>query len=275
MVNYIDLPFYSFIKVLAFDMDVDMTNTKKREVLVFSTRSYPTFGRQRKPFDELNPPKGVTDSPYYWWFMFLRLNAGYQSVCKSGGKGALSSIYKDLGDVHTQNFKEWWNQVAPMFAEPKKGYKMMVAKSKSDIAPFDSDEVLNLVVPLNRSQRSLKKSFAQLVLSRIEKGKRGVSVESSGAKYKLSGKWHIEALSTAYKIHSIKLRYENDGVKKAWADIAIEAKLPMTHALAKSDKSINSDVRRTLTILAMRHYDRALKFIQAAASNSFPYVRSS
>lgn len=252
-----------------------MKKTQKRDVLVFSTRSYPTFGRKRKPFDELNPPDSVTDSPYYWWFMYLRLNEAYEAVCKKGGKGALSSIYKDLGDVHAQSFKDWWNHVAPMFAEPKVGYKMMIAKSKSDIAPFDSDQVLNLVVPLNRSQRSLKKSFAQLVLRKIEKGKRGVSVESSGAKYKLSGKWHIEALSTAYKIYNIKHRYENEGVKKAWADIAIEAKLPMTHALAKGDKSKNSDVRRILTILAMRHYDRALKFIQAAASNSFPYVRSS
>lgn len=242
----------------------------KRGVLVFSTRSYPTFGRGRKPFDELNPPKTVTDSPYYWWFMFLRLNENYKKTCKSNGNGKFKDIFTDLGDVHSMNFKEWWNEKASMFSEPKKGFRMMIATNLNEIAPFNDKEVINLVVPLTWSQRSLKKAFTSLVLNKIEKGKRGVSVEKSEAQYKLSGKWHIEALATAYRIYTIKQQSEINGVKKYWADIAIEAKLPMSYALKKGHDKLNSDVRRTLTILAKRHYSRAEKYINDSASKAFP-----
>ena len=147
---------------------------------------------------------------------------------------------------------------------------MMIATNLNEIAPFNDKEVINLVVPLTWSQRSLKKAFTSLVLNKIEKGKRGVSVEKSEAQYKLSGKWHIEALATAYRIYTIKQQSEINGVKKYWADIAIEAKLPMSYALKKGHDKLNSDVRRTLTILAKRHYSRAEKYINDSASKAFP-----
>jgi hypothetical protein len=244
--------------------------TPKKSPLIFSTRSYPTFGRERKPFNENNPPQTVLDSPYYWWFMFLRLNADYKATCKAKGKGKCAELYKDFGDVHKVNFKEWWKERAHLFAEPKKGYRMMVANNIKEIAPFDDEEVLNLVVPLAWSQRSLKKAFTSLVLNKVEKGKKGVSLEKSEAKYPLGSKWHIEALKTAYKIY-VEKNKETNGEKVAWADIAIRVRLPM--AIGVKEKNLSkqtSDIRRTLTILAKRHYSRAEAFIKASATSKFP-----
>ena len=250
---------------------MDNTKTKpQRAPLIFSTRSYPTFGRERKPFNEENPPQTVVDSPYYWWFMFLRLNTDYKATCKAKGKGKFAELYKDFGDVHKLNFKEWWTDRAHLFAEPKKGYKMMIASSESELAPFNNKEVLNLVVPLTWSQRSLKKAFTSLVLSKVEKGKKGISLEKSEAKYPLGSKWHIEALKTAYKIY-IEKNKDTGGEKVAWADIAIRVRLPMAIGVKEKSLSNNtSDIRRTLTILAKRHYDRAEAFIQASATSKFP-----
>ena len=239
--------------------------------LVFSTRSYPIFGRARNPFDEQNPTDTVSNSPYYWWYKFLMLNSEYKKICQTNKAGKLKKIYADLGDVHSMHFKDWWKEKAHYFAEPKKGYRMMIALSQEEIAPFDDDAVLNLVVPLTWSQRSLKKAFTSLVLSKVEKGRRGVSVEKSDAQYRLSGRWHIEALKTAYSVYSIKSKSDADGEKIYWADIGIKAKLPMSYSVAKESVGKNSDIRRTLTILTKRHYNRALMFIEAAASNSFPY----
>lgn len=239
--------------------------------LHFSTKSHPTFGRARKPFDEQNPPKGVTDSPYYWWYMFLKLHPSYKKTCSNRGIGEFASLYADFGNVHETNFKDWWIDKVTLFSEPSNGYKMAIAKNIYEIAPFDSDVVLNLVVPLNRSQRSLKKAFSALVLSKLEKGRRGVSVEDSLARYKLSGKWHIEALATAYKIYKLKNEAIASGRKAYWADIAVEAKLPMYHALKGASKKATSDIRRTLTILAKRHYDRAEQYLRSAVTHNFPY----
>ena len=245
----------------------------KRSVLIFSTQSYPTFGRKRIPFDEQSPPDTVTSSPYYWWFMFLRLNADYRATCEANGKGKCADLYKDLGNVYSVNFKEWWTDKAHLFSEPRKGYKMLVAKDNSEIAPFDDPTVLNLVVPLTRSQRSLKKGFAQLVLKLVEKGRRGVSVEASEAKYRLSGKWNSQALADAYKVYTLK-QMNSDGKKVYWADIGIRAEL----SYAKSQKAVEGqvkddtvDIRAMLTILTTRHYKRAITFINSAASCSFPY----
>lgn len=205
----------------------------------------------------------------------MQLNTQYKATCLASGVGKYADIYKDLGDVHGCNFKQWWTERAYLFSELKKGYRMMVATSIVDIAPFDSDEVLNLVVPLTRSQRSLKKSFAQLVLKRVEKGKRGISVEHSEAQYRLSGRWNIDALKYAYRIYQIKHSVEQ-GKKLAWADVAIRAQLP--YAIGEGAKEgvrtdATVDIRATLTILATRHYKRAEAFIEAAASKSFPYLR--
>jgi len=245
----------------------------KRSVLIFSTRSYPTFGRNRKPFDEQNPPDTVTESPYYWWFMFLRLNADYKATCKAGGVGMYADIYKDLGDVHSVNFKQWWTDKAYLFAEPKKGYRMRIARDITEIAPFDDSEVLNLVVPLTWSQRSLKKAFSQLVLKLVEKGKRGVSVEASEAHYRISGKWSVEALKFAYKIYTIK-HAPNEGKKIALADIGIRAEIPYASREKAVDGRVTDetvDIRATLTVLTNRHYKRAETFIKSAPTKAFPY----
>ena len=245
----------------------------KRSVLIFSTRSYPTFGRGRKVFDEQNPPDTVTESPYYWWFMFLRLNTDYKATCQSNGVGKYADLYKDLGDVHSVNFKQWWTEKAYLFSEPKKGYRMKVATDITEIAPFNNSEVLNLVVPLTWSQRSLKKAFSQLVLKLVEKGKRGVSVEASEAHYRISGKWSVEALKYAYKVYTLK-HTPNEGKKITLADIGIRAGIPY----AKREKAVEGkvtdetvDIRATLTVLTNRHYKRALIFIESAPSKAFPY----
>ena len=242
----------------------------KRERLIFSTRSYPTFGRG-KSFDESNPPATVKESPYYWWFMFLRLNEDYKATCKAKGKGKCAAIYKDFGNIYATNFKDWWNAKDGLFSEPRRGYRMSIAMNQEELAPFNSDEVLNLVVPLTWSQRSLKKAFSQLVLSKVEKGKRGISVEKSEAQYRISGRWHAEAMAMAYKIYTIKNESEAQGIKTTWVDTALKARMPMTYALGDKSRKIESAVKRSITILAMRHYKRAEEYIESAATKSFPY----
>jgi len=250
-----------------------MKNSIKSPQLIFSTRSYPTFGRSKQPFNELNPPKTVTDSPYYWWFMFLRLNKDYEATCKARGKGACAELYKDFGDIYKINFKDWWKENAHLFAEPKKGYRMAVAHTLEEIAPFNNNEVINLVVPLTWSRRSLLKSFTSHVLNKIEKGKRGVSVEHSDAQYRLSGKWSVIAMSCAYNVYIEKLKAKDELKKIAWADIAIRANIPY----AKEEKAregvknkFTVDIRATLTVLANRHYKRAEGFIKKSATSMFP-----
>lgn len=242
-----------------------------RKVLGFSTQSYPVFGRG--VFKEESPPKAVLESPYYWWFMFLRLNDDYKRTVDAKGAGKCAALYKDFGDIYSIDFKAWWNTHATYFAEKRNGYSMAIANNAGELAPFGSKDVINLVVPLNWSQRSLKKKFTQLILSKLEKGKRGVSVEASNATYKLSGKWHIDAMKNAYSVYTLRNQLI-EGKKLPLADIAIKAELQIAKNMQLGKKTkLTSDMRRVATIIANRHYKRAELFIKAAASSSFPYSK--
>ena len=84
------------------------TQTKNKSgLLAFSTKSYPTFGRQKKEFEDANPPNSVLESPYYWWYMFAKLSEDYKKTCKANGRGKHAKLYKDFGDIHNTNFKVW------------------------------------------------------------------------------------------------------------------------------------------------------------------------
>jgi hypothetical protein len=160
-----------------------------------------------------------------------------------------------------------------LFAEPRKGFRMQIANSESELAPFNNEEVINLVVPLTWSRRVLKKRFSELVLNKLEKGKRGVSVVESEASYKLSGKWNINSFKNAYEIYVEKQKSLGQDKKVPLADIAIRAKLP--YAIEEQAKEgvknrMTVDIRYMITVLATRHLKRANKFIQSASTNSFP-----
>jgi len=267
-----------------------MNELAHKGLLHFSTRSYPTFGRGKKAaYDEANPPKTVTSSPYYWWFKFLQLNEDYKATCAANGEGKCAALYADFGDIYNTDFKSWWQSHVELFAEKRSKYGMHIAKSANELAPFDDADVVNLTVPLTWTRRTLKARFAAVILSKIEESKRGVYVEGSDAAYKLSGKWHVQALATAYQVYLQRhkasdgtefLRTDSKtGEKKSvkrfdvsWAEIAIRAGLSTAKGItAGKALSNDSDARRVATILAMRHYKRAEDFIASAASNRFPY----
>ena len=160
----------------------------------------------------------------------------------------------------------------------------MVAANLNEIAPFNDDKVINLVVPLDWTNVGIKRSFARVIdqlVPKQAKGKRAKDkalksqVVETEAKYKIGRKWSITGFEYAYKVYLAKqganARLAMGEKKTAWADIGIEACLPL-YERYKAGKTIytEDDVRRILTIHAKRHFDRAEAYIKAAASRSFP-----
>lgn len=242
----------------------------KKTPIGFVISKAPKVGRGR--YQEDSPPKGVIESPYYWWFKYLQLSPDYQNEIKAKGKGKLSKIYTDFGDVNTP-FNLWWREKKELFAEQPKNFKMVIASNTNELAPFGSKDALNLVLPLDWSEKSLKKKFTTILNQLIDKGlikktKRGLNIDGNTAKYRVSGRWRVDALEMAYKIYKIKSEADQAGIKKYWADIAIEAKMPW--ADQRSKLYSQTEARRTLTILAKRHYARAEEYLKASITNTFP-----
>ena len=263
-------------------------NNSSKSALHFNTNSYPRFGRG--VYSDLKAPSTVKSSPFFWWFKFLQINSDYLETEKNNGVGKCSDLYKDFGAVSNTDFKTWWREHSHLFAEAKTNYSLRVAKTNAELAPFDSNEAVNIVVPLNWSQKSLKRHFA-LLLPKIgvSSGDIGPKVgkTKSTAKYALGSRWNCGAMEDAYAVYLVRqanmergakttTKAQHKGVvsakfKMAWADVGIEAKLDTAIGMEVGKvKQDTVDKRRTLTILAKRHYEKALGYISAAATSKFP-----
>ena len=216
----------------------------------------------------------------------MRLNSDYLATEKNNGVGACSDLYKDFGNVTGIDFKTWWREHSHLFAEEQTAYKLKVALSATELAPFNSDEAINVVVPLSWSQKSLKKHFSLLLNKYVAKGERGPKLGSETAKFSLGRRWNSSAMETAYNVYTLRQMHLEKGAKKtvktqhkgdvsakyklAWADIAQMANVIVSKKDGHGNERERGEIRRLQTILANRHYKRAQDFIQSSATNCFP-----
>lgn len=261
-------------------------NPIPKQPLHFATKSYPRFGRGK--YSEENPPADVKNSPFYWWFKFLQLNGDYRQTAQNNGVGICADLYKDFGSVDGVDFKTWWRSHEHLFADEPTTFKLKAALSPSELAPFDNDKAINVVVPLNWDQKSLKKRFAMLLNKYgVRKGARGHVTDNPNAKYSMGRRWNCGAMESAYMVYVIRQQNLDKGAKEtkkaqhkggvsnkfklAWADVAIQAKLKVASGMKEGKvKADDAERRRLLTILATRHYKNAQAFIKAAGTSKFP-----
>ena len=111
----------------------------------------------------------------------------------------------------------------------------------------------------------------------MPKSKRGIDTENSTARFVISSRWNIEAFRTAYEVYRHK-ELSNNGDKVYWADIAIDAKLPLAVDNGLDELRIanshTKEMRALLTVIAKRHYSRAQMYIKSSLTNSFPYPKN-
>lgn len=266
------------------NLDAEHDRVVRDGVVTYSTQKYPLFGTG--PYDDTNPPQSVIESPYYWWFRYLQLNDAYARA-KDNPKSEHRPMYDELGDVRSIDFKSWWEENRYLFMELHE-HEMHIAKDEDDLARFDDELAINLVVPLTLDRVTLLRRFKELVLSRIPDSGPDPLASRRMILYNLSGKWNINAMATAYRVYLLRERgaqehqpfrsaFKGEEFRKAitpkltWADIAIRADLrPELRGKEGVRSSATSDERRIATILAMRHHRRAQDYIAAAASRTFP-----
>jgi hypothetical protein len=109
----------------------------------------------------------AAQSPYRWWFEALRCSKDYWWVCKQKGKTLdpdLKQVWQAFGDVLSKDFAEWWIHVGyALFQEQMSPPKIERVDERSirDLA-LNPDRML-LSVPINISEKSLKKQFLEIV----------------------------------------------------------------------------------------------------------------
>lgn len=261
-------------------MEYIPNNSHFSQGYLFATSKLPIFDDEHYSND--NPPLSAIESPYYWWYRFLGLYLR-DNKKRLLIKGETSPELTELGDPNTIDFKTWWLDRLDLFAEPQGTSRVEIARTTKQLAEFDSNQRVNIVIPIDWPVTAITWHVKQIVaeeqrarniaVGNVEKPE--ISLKRSKAKYKLSGKWNTEGFSHAYAVYLAKTEADIEsaleGRKIAWADIAIRAGLPLAHGMIEGrKKEQDMEQREKLTVLALRHWKNAKLFTENSKTRLFP-----
>ncbi len=114
------------------------------------------FTYQHPLFRERKTSGGIwyEESVYYLWFEYLRRNEKYKEYCETEkGKSTktVEKLYKDFGDIHNIEFKDWWRvRGAELFCEQVDLERVEEISNVEQFKQRQSDNVLTLAIPLNK-----------------------------------------------------------------------------------------------------------------------------
>ncbi len=237
---------------------VRMTNKTPRHFAY----KHPLFGTKSRPKDGSN-------SVYYYWWAFLKRNSQYIACCESDGKGKLSKLYADFGDVRGSDFKKWWTdneRGVRLFAEPSND-TVRVLRGGERVA--DSPGTLTLALPLNLPKKLLLQRCKSLI-AEVHPGKQGrLLARLSEARYKVKGQPNIEGLATTLKVYEFRKAHPELSL---WE---IGNQLPrfmLSQRISSSDTpAITKDKKNVLAAAVGRYLKKAELMIESTLNGEFPY----
>lgn len=114
--------------------------------------------------EEINDAR---QSPYRWWFEYLQLSKDYWWVCQQNGNtldADLKSIWEDFGDVHNNNFANWWTKRGrKLFAEQVSLPKVRKIDGDKNNLSANQQNYLVLEIPLNMTERTITRQVLALL----------------------------------------------------------------------------------------------------------------
>lgn len=99
---------------------------------------------------------------YELWFEFLKRSDPYIACCDSDGRGKLSHLYADFGDVR-QEWSDWWPAHRYLFEEEEPPFIVNVLSGSEQANPENDDDLLGLLVSLHHPHRTIMRELAILI----------------------------------------------------------------------------------------------------------------
>ena len=236
---------------------------------------YPTFGTK----NNRQPLSRQEQSPYYWWWAYLRHSEAYLKCCEKGGKGPLAKIYADFGDVRDDNFKKWWtanDQGAKLFGEQRQQVKFGPMSGPTDWHPdWTSDVALVIAIPLSMNKRGIQSGIAKLLDERIKsrRGRKALKDAESSARYPLARNYSSRNLGKAFEVYDLWIRGKNNPAEKLklW-EIGVAANMNTLKKATCKDPHERMEIRNRLNAAVNRYVKEAQKHIAGVEKGIFPAV---
>ena len=236
----------------------------------------PRFGNKANP----RPLKDQQVSPYYWWWAYLKRNVEYIACCERGGKGKLSKLYADFGDVRGDDFKLWWSENErgrQLFAEPQSVHEVIELKSKDEwLDEWNSESTMIIALPLEWNKRALHKRLIALIKKRHKRGRGKLAMrgkETSDALYPIARNSNVNSLKIGLAVYEAVESRNKEGKKSTYYEIGVSLKLVRTAlptALELKSGKRDAGSVNSMTVAVSRHYGRAKQVIANVAKGVFP-----
>ena len=223
--------------------------------------------------------------PYFYWYEFLKRSAVYKKCCESGGRGKLSRLYTDFGNVHEIEWQAWWNEHQSIFTDPAwKPWYLHRLESADDFQTYNDEYGVSITVNLFEPKGKLIKEFSKMLdevmveedrpseVKAKPRGRPKFSLKEEFDGYQLAAPPHIRSLARALKVydawHGIKdlPRPERDTLY----DIGKKLKLSEGFVVTGADDPERIDKKNKMTATTSRYYRQAVKIIENVEKGIFP-----
>ena len=226
----------------------------------------PRFGRTKTQ----KQSETYKNSPYYFWWEFLKRHQGYAKTCKEAGRGRYAALYADFGNIHENDFKTWWQQCdrgARLFAEQPLG-RVQVLREQFQMELKRGSLIVEL--PLVFPKRYLIQQVRQ-ILKREHLGKRGFQIHRrSTANYPITGHVDLESFDKALRVYDLR---KAEPQLKLW-ELVQRTKAMAPNQLMKDEDWVSADRRLAKKLIlantASRLLKRAERMIAATGEGRFP-----
>jgi hypothetical protein len=223
-------------------------------------------------------------SPYYWWWAYLRRNTDYLKCCEKGGKGKLSALYDDFGDVRDESFHKWWTadqRGAKLFGEQPLSIQFKEVTSPEQWGGnWTQEKVLVVAFPLAKSKSKLMGHIKWLLDKRHpgRQGRPALAALESTAKYRLSRNYTIANLQTSLDVYDLWLKSQNATAseKMSYWQIGVALNLSRSAGL-KVNSRLSLDrvnARNHLAVVVKRYLNDAIGNIESVSNGVFPALRN-
>ena len=233
----------------------------------------PDFGDAPYSYRRPSPPYANAApwkcSVYYYWWLYLQRNADYRLTCENGGHGPCAELYRDFGNPYGRDFRSWWREHWPLFAEPVAVVPVEATEqafTRSITLRIDLDAKRNRI--LDDIRAILTDRQADLDHDRV----------SSDAKYPVETNPVLSALHQHLAVWDMKQLnpWVSDAVLADLSDIRVNHVVngftaQQAEMTGRDPVPIISEVKRRKVQALQRHLRIAEQYIANAGLGRFPY----
>ena len=226
----------------------------------------------RRPLPANEEIREARKSPAYWWYRCLQANDEYEYCCRHDGKGSMSALYADFGNVFELSFAQWWMRHGrKLFTEIKPFKETLVIDSNQQLENTRlSRGKLILEIPLTLRKQTVIRQIGRILKAAYEGRVIDVMKASTARRKIIKNKMRMTTVEQLLKVKAVR----DANPRMTLNEIGIAAGIVLDlNARIYDEAMTDADERRRMTIAVGRLIRQAKNLVTNAGLGKFPSLQ--